>query len=62
MFNKKILCRHCGSCEGIIKHGSGKSGYQRYRCLSCRRTFQAKYIYKISSIKEKKGVTTAAYS
>ncbi|VFS61973.1 IS1/IS1595 family N-terminal zinc-binding domain-containing protein [Leminorella grimontii] len=62
MFNRKVHCRHCGSSEGIIKHGSGKTGYQRYRCMTCMRTFQAKYIYNISSFREKKSASLAAMS
>ncbi|WP_422385824.1 transposase-like zinc-binding domain-containing protein [Leminorella richardii] len=27
-------------------HGKNRSGLQRYRCESCKKTFQNKYIYR----------------
>lgn len=62
MYHKKVYCRYCGASEGVIKHGFGKSGYQRYRCTSCMHTFQTKYIYKVNSFKEKKNVVATERS
>ncbi|SQI36573.1 Transposase and inactivated derivatives [Leminorella richardii] len=45
MFNKKIPCRYCTRTHTVKKHGTARSGYQRYWCNHCRRTFQMKYIY-----------------
>ncbi|SQI40957.1 Transposase and inactivated derivatives [Leminorella richardii] len=52
MFNKRIDCRYCQQTEFVKKHGVARSGYQRYYCSSCRRTFQAKYIYTINKKEE----------
>lgn len=38
-------CRYCRKKDGVRKYGRGKTGLQRYRCESCNRTFQDKYIY-----------------
>lgn len=45
MYNRKVECRYCHQKSGTRKHGTGRSGYQRYRCTLCGRTFQNKYIY-----------------
>lgn len=42
-----IKCRYCDKSDEVRLHGKGRSGYQRYRCLACKRTFQAKYIYNV---------------
>lgn len=47
MFNQKVECKYCHRTEGVKRHGTGHSGYQRYRCLLCKRTFQSKYVYII---------------
>ncbi|WP_415270870.1 transposase-like zinc-binding domain-containing protein [Leminorella richardii] len=39
-------CRFCGSAERVKMHGKNRSGLQRYRCESCKKTFQNKYIYR----------------
>ncbi len=45
MFRKKVDCRYCNQNDLIRKHGTGRTGYQRYYCGHCQRTFQIKYIY-----------------
>lgn len=45
VFQLKIKCRYCGQSEGVRMHGKGRTGYKRYRCTFCNKTFQAKYIY-----------------
>lgn len=45
MFRKKVDCRYCNQSVNIRKHGTARSGYQRYYCGLCQRTFQIKYIY-----------------
>ncbi|MBK5142608.1 IS1 family transposase [Budviciaceae bacterium BWR-B9] len=45
MFNKRIVCRYCFKGNAIKKHGTAPSGYQRYLCGHCKRTFQGEYIY-----------------
>lgn len=44
---KKIQeCPFCAEQTKIRKHGLARSKIQRYRCTSCEKTFQARYIYK----------------
>ena len=41
---------HCPACqrpEAVYRHGKATDGTQRYRCTSCRRTFQVRYRHKI---------------
>ncbi len=45
MFRKKVDCRYCNQNDFVRKHGTGCTGYQRYYCTYCQRTFQIKYIY-----------------
>ena len=47
LFQPKVKCRYCHKTEYVKRHGKGRSGYQRYRCLECRKTFQDKYIYNV---------------
>ena len=41
----KVKCVECGSTE-VIKFGKRPNGHQRYRCKSCKKTFQLEYTYK----------------
>ncbi|WP_438358095.1 transposase [Budvicia aquatica] len=36
-------CFHCSSVD-IYKYGYSRIGLQRYKCKSCNKTFQGKYI------------------
>lgn len=47
LFQPKVKCRYCNNTEYVKRHGKGRSGYQRYRCLACQKTFQDKYIYNV---------------
>ncbi|PHM72750.1 transposase [Xenorhabdus kozodoii] len=40
------ICRFCQQTEFVKKHGKGDAGHQRYRCFSCKRTFQLEYVYR----------------
>jgi transposase-like protein len=42
----KVSCRFCKNTDSVRKHSMGSTGYQRYRCLDCKRTFQLNYVYK----------------
>ncbi|WP_071605938.1 IS1/IS1595 family N-terminal zinc-binding domain-containing protein [Budvicia aquatica] len=42
------VCPYCDDTTPVRKHGTSRSGSQRYRCSECRRTFQDKYIYQTS--------------
>nr|WP_232370362.1 IS1 family transposase [Xenorhabdus lircayensis] len=42
----EVKCRFCDQTKEVKKQGKGKGGYQRYRCLSCNRTFQLDYSYR----------------
>lgn len=45
----------CPKCEGkqVYKHGTARSGVQRYRCRDCHHCFQLDYLYEAN----KPGVT-----
>lgn len=58
MFNKKVECKYCHRSHGVRKHGTGHSGYQRYRCVFCRKTFQIKYVYMVYNEKAYEEVAT----
>ncbi|SQI44043.1 Transposase and inactivated derivatives [Leminorella richardii] len=45
MLKEKVPCRYCHQADSVKKHGTARSGYQRYLCNTCGRTFQIKYIY-----------------
>ena len=38
-----VKCPFCEQTHPVKKHGYGKSGHQRDRCQSCKRTFQLDY-------------------
>ena len=40
----EIKCRYC-DCYDLVKNGHSKKGIQRYRCKSCKKTFQNDYSY-----------------
>ncbi|WP_260676936.1 IS1/IS1595 family N-terminal zinc-binding domain-containing protein [Limnobaculum zhutongyuii] len=44
MFNKRVVCRYCFKGNAVKKHGTAPSGYQRYLCGHCKRTFQGEYL------------------
>ncbi len=41
-----VRCPFCEQTDPVKKHGHGKSGHQRYRCQTCKRTFQLDYAYR----------------
>lgn len=41
-----VKCPFCERPDAVKKHGLDNTGYQRYRCQSCRRTFQPDYAYR----------------
>lgn len=41
-----VNCRFCQQAESVRKHGLGTTGFQRFRCLDCKRTFQLNYAYE----------------
>ena len=50
-----VNCRFCQQAESVRKHGLGTTGFQRSRCLDCKRTFQLNYAYEAykPGVKEK---------
>ena len=55
-----VKCPCCGQSEPVKKHGMGKAKHQRYRCQSCRRTFQLDYTYRACQPGVKERVVTLA--
>ncbi len=51
----EVPCRFYGETQPVRKHGTGSTGYQRFRCLDCKRTFQLDYAYEAwkPSVREK---------
>ena len=49
----QIICRHCKN-EELVKNGHSENGTQRYRCNSCKGSFQTGYSYNawVPGIKE----------
>lgn len=45
LFRPKVKCRYCEQSSTVKMHGKVRTGYQRYRCTACQKTFQGKYIY-----------------
>lgn len=41
----QIACPHCDS-EDLVKNGQSENGTQRYRCKTCRKSFQWEYRYR----------------
>ena len=42
----QVNCRFCYQTESVRKHGIGAAGFQRFRCLDCKRSFQLDYAYE----------------
>ena len=42
----QVNCRFCNQTESVRKHGIGAAGFQRFRCLDCKRLFQLDYAYE----------------
>ncbi len=42
----QVNCRFCNQTEHVRKHGISVSGFQRFRCLECKRSFQLNYAYE----------------
>lgn len=43
--NSHPICHYCEEKHHIRKHGKSRAGITRYRCCTCNRTFQSRYIY-----------------
>lgn len=42
----QVQCRFCHKTEPVRKHGKGHSGFPRFRCMECRKSFQLDYVYE----------------
>ena len=42
---QKICCPNCKKTD-LVKNGHSKTGAQRYRCKSCKKSFQQAYSYR----------------
>ena len=51
----QVNCRFCHQSEFVRKHGFGSAGFQHFRCLNCKRSFQLNYSYEAyrPGVKEK---------
>lgn len=51
----QVQCRFYNKTEPVRKHGKGHSGFSRFRCIECRKSFQIDYVYEASKpeVKEK---------
>ncbi|MGR5377210.1 IS1 family transposase [Vibrio harveyi] len=55
MFLTLAICRFCNKTEPVRKQGNGHSGFPRFRCIECRKSFQLDYVYEAykPDVKEK---------
>jgi len=42
--SQDVLCPHCSGSD-LQKNGHSENGTQRWRCISCRKSFQLTYRY-----------------
>ena len=56
---RKITCPQCNKND-LVKNGHSENGTQRYRCKSCKKSFQIDYTYNAWSpgVKEQINVQT----
>jgi len=47
MLFKAVLCPVCPQPEAVYRHGTATDSAQRYRCTTCRRTFQLHDRHKV---------------
>lgn len=43
-----VSCPHCFLSSSIVRNGMSQSGYQRYLCRQCNKTFQLRFTQKAS--------------
>ena len=55
-----VNCRFCQQAESVRKHGLGTTGFQRFRCLDCKRTFQLNYAYEAYKLGVKEEIVDMA--
>lgn len=53
-----VPCKYCSQTHTVRKHGMARSGYQRYFCVQCCKTFQRKYIYNVHNKRESGLIST----
>ncbi|ELM6648790.1 IS1 family transposase [Vibrio vulnificus] len=53
-------CRFCNQTEHVRKHGTGVTGFQRFRCIECKRSFQLDYVYEAYKPNVKKQIIDMA--
>lgn len=56
----QVNCRFCNQTEYVRKHGTGVSGFRRFRCLECKRSFQLDYAYEAYKPKVKEQIIDMA--
>ena len=47
MVLEPVICPACQQPDAVYRHGKASDGTQRYRCSTCRRTFQLRYRHKV---------------
>lgn len=52
-----VACSHC-TCKDVCKNGKHPNGIQRWRCNTCKRSFQTTYSYEASKPGVKEQVLT----
>ncbi len=52
----QVNCRFCNQTEHVRKHGISVSGFQRFRCLECKRSFQLDYAYEAYKLSKSKSL------
>ena len=54
----KVNCRFCNQTTPVRKHGT--AGFQRFRCLDCKRSFQLDYAYEAWKVGVKEKIVDMA--
>ncbi len=56
----QVNCRFCNQTELVRKHCIGAAGFQRFRCLNCKRSFQFNYAYEACKPRVKEQIVDMA--
>ena len=56
----QVNCRFCNQTESVQKQGIGAAGFQRFRCLDCKRSFQLDQAYEAYKPRVKKQIVDMA--
>ncbi len=56
----QVNCRFSNQTKAVWKHGFVSAGFQRFRCLDCKRSFQLYYRYEAYKLGIKENIVDIA--